>query len=203
MSAPIVHRRKIMPDLQVPPRLKKLNPVKFRYCDLLLAAAERAALQRLLGLCRFRMSRTFRVFYVFCVVLFVFADFFRPACDLGRGWCVVRPTDVGEQSQWQTDGQNGCGGEQNELPVAFELQMHKKHHDAKRFGDRDRHHEDDRDRLAPLDDVENHRQRCADTQNEKDRQIIDVMRSVSMVIRVSNVAGMSVVRHRRTQSKNQ
>ncbi len=43
MSAPIVHRRKIMPDLQVPPRLKKLNPVKFRYCDLLLAAAERAA----------------------------------------------------------------------------------------------------------------------------------------------------------------
>ena len=54
-----------------------------------------------------------------------------------------------------------------------------------------------------MDYVKDHGQRCADTQYYEDGQIIDVMRIVSVMICVSNVAGVRVVRHRMTQSKNQ
>ena len=60
----------------------------------------------------------------------VVADFVSPFCNLRCGAGVVRGTDVREQSQWQTDGENCRRGQQHEFPVAFELQVHEKHHDA-------------------------------------------------------------------------
>lgn len=157
--------------------LLRSNTVKVRsgFSALAFKILDPTEVSGLLRMCRCRSFGTFNVLAMLCLLGLIRADFFGPVCDLRSGLRVVRRSDIRIERQWQPDREDRRRGEEHKLPVALELQVHEKHHDAKRFGDGNRQHQHDCERFVQMDHVENNRESRADAQDSEDREVIHMM----------------------------